>query len=325
MNYQDHYNYIINKPELNIQTYLKEQCQNDNTFDWFTLTPDLLTQDGEATCLFYKIMFEDFELASKYLNDIFDSSSENKGKAFYEFGLFDASLNNLKTYPFNPENLEKLITPTKKVINYLNLDITDYSSHEFFVKTLFAKAIAAPTFYDSELFTPSIVYEVLEKIENIVLNQTQKAIVNQTIASLENNHNEKILINYINNPQLLPISNDMVRLALFKPIFKYTLIEDFNKLINTEKKKEIILQIKNSALFSTSQEIVDLFAGMIVSNKKLTLHTSSHFSPVCKKLFNFIHLVELNKDAIFNKIQFEKEWFENILEKDNAPSKKIKM
>lgn len=330
MNYQEHLNYIVNNPNYNIQKYLEKQIQNNPSFSWFEITPELKTHDGEDTCLFYKLIFEDFTLASKYMLDFARSSEENQGKSFEESNLFSIQTS-MAIHPLNPENLITQLTPTKKTKHYLTIDIMNYSEDEFFIKTFLAKALINPSLDDSYSLSQKNLYDTLSKMSDIVLSQSQKDLVDETmmkIESLGDKRDKQVIIDYLNSSKLLPINNEMTQIALLKPVLKFFLIKF---VITTDDKKEIAIKTKNSILFSSINEMIDILT--LIQTKEPTstspndlfIIEAQNFSNLPKKLISFINLVKLNEGALVNQIQFEKDWFEKILENKEPQSKKQKL
>lgn len=318
MYYQNILNNIKTETDLNSHNYLEQEYRTNKNFDWFEITPQLKTKEGENTCLFYKLLLEDFDLSIKYLSDLIKSNPNNKN----DFTQFYEAKNKLT--PFIKANFARELTPTKKMVDMFNFDITLASSKEIEVKALFSEFYNGVDYLNSKFF-----YLTLDSLANQYLSLAQRKLINDTVQKIENYksttpqkqdwESKNYVIDYLSNP-CLSVNNKLANMALLTPIFKAVLT---HPQISTDDKKEIL--IKNKYLDSSDlrEALVSLYANKVGENYQIKIALTNN--SLLKELLDLIKINTMNQKILENKIELEKDYLSNLIVDTSQTIKKMKV
>jgi hypothetical protein len=318
MNYQEHLDYLLNNSKINIHNYIKNQNQIDTGFDWFKITPELKTQEGENTCLFYKLLFDDFNVSKKYITDIFYSLSNNHNQVFSIVGLnIFCELKDVLT-PFKLEHFARRLTESKTMSDLLDIDIFSASSNEIYIKGLLARFYNNSNFKEEKIKEKDL-YNTFDNLAILTLNPIQQNLVNETINKIEfyrattnqkqDNVTKEYIIEYMENPNLMT-NNDLAIIALLKPFFKYSFTQAC--LPMTDDKKMIIQSLSSNSVFQY-QEIFDSLVGKFLNSQEeiQIIRNDSHLIEI---LLNITQIATVNQKCLENKIALEKDYLSNIID-----------
>lgn len=333
MSYQEYLDNIKNDTKLNTFNYLMSVKNTQPKFDWFEITPELKTHDGENTCLFYKIFFEDFDLGQRYFVDMFYALTKNQKKKFQtqDLAFFREQKDSLT--PFVKSHFARKITSSKKMSDCFDVDIDLATENEFFVKGLLSQ------YYNTNEISAQVkqtdFYHVLDKLIQIYLTPEQKQSINQTEALIDNyklntvqksdEKSHEYVIDYLQTVNL-QVNNDYALMAIFSPLLKSVL--NYPKL-TTDNKKRIIDSLPSNIPFGQN-ELLDCLTLTYSQNTKpgelsYVNKVNYNSNSLMKKLFFITHISLLNDKVLENKIELEKDYLSNIISDKALISKKLKV